>query len=77
MICDRTLTGERQTTLVPAARSDSYEDIMILPVIDYEATKSIKWIRFWTSDSPSRGDFQEFVIVRSSEGTGHLVAVEQ
>lgn len=28
------LTGERQITLVPAALSDSYEDITILPVID-------------------------------------------
>jgi hypothetical protein len=28
------LTGERHTTLVPAARRDSYEDMTILPVMD-------------------------------------------
>lgn len=31
----RSLTGDRHTTLVPAAFSDSYEEITILPVIDY------------------------------------------
>lgn len=33
---DIELTGDRQTTVVPAALRLSYEDMTILPVIDYE-----------------------------------------